>query len=225
MKAAEVWRTAVETGPKFQKMDFEDVNHSHKMVLLLNIIARAQAEGEKVCVFSHCIKTLDFVEVLLGLPDWGGALDCDVGAAALAKCTGWQKDREFLRIDGQTSAADRTSSISQFTDLGKHNEGRGGGGGERDERGRTGRAFVEKQVRGGRRREERGENGEWTREGGRERSHCDGGPRKVQGEGGTFGRDRGTTRSFAPLPVLSFAVSSSPPPRPLSLSEHGSILD
>lgn len=71
--------------------------------------------GDKVVVFSQCLKTLDFIESIIQLPDWSSKLQ---GLTNLTKSKrkfgGWTSGIDYLRIDGQTSAAERGILIDQF---------------------------------------------------------------------------------------------------------------
>ena len=68
-------------------------------------------------VFSQCLKTLDFLESILQAPDWGNRLP---GVANLTnddrKFGGWEAGRDYLRIDGQTSALERGNLVNQFNE-------------------------------------------------------------------------------------------------------------
>jgi len=60
------WRNVLKKG-ELDKLD--DAENSSKIVLLLHILAYSEHIGDKVLVFSQCLKTLDFVEKMLRL-DW-----------------------------------------------------------------------------------------------------------------------------------------------------------
>jgi SNF2 family DNA or RNA helicase len=88
----------------------ESVACGNKMFLLLQILANAQAVGDKVVVFSQCLKTLDFIEQILK-KDWasfceGYEKDRDLG--------NWKKGVDYLRIDGSVNSLERGELVSSF---------------------------------------------------------------------------------------------------------------
>lgn len=84
----EWWKRVVEKkGEEFMKK----VENGYKLVLLLQIIAHADQVGDKVVIFSKCLKTLDFIEEVLKT-QW----------ESLGMVHGpWKKNSEYLRIDGE----------------------------------------------------------------------------------------------------------------------------
>ena len=83
------------------------------MLLSLNLISLYQ--GDKVVVFSQCLKTLDYIESIIKQPHWDKMLP---SLGTLSKegreFGGWVNGRDYLRIDGQTSASERGILIDQF---------------------------------------------------------------------------------------------------------------
>ena len=78
-----------------------------------------KCSGDKVVVFSQCLKTLDYIESIIRLPDWGNEVP---GVANLSRDSGkifggWTNGKDYLRIDGQTSAFERGVLIDQFNDV------------------------------------------------------------------------------------------------------------
>ena len=66
-------------------------------------------------VFSQCLKTLDYIESIIKIPDWGGMLPwVKLLNESGKKFGGWENGRDYLRIDGQTSASERGVLIDQF---------------------------------------------------------------------------------------------------------------
>ena len=65
-------------------------------------------------VFSQCLKTLDFIESVLNLPDWGNHVKSIEKLLNGKKVGSWRKNVEYLRIDGSTSAAERGDLVNKF---------------------------------------------------------------------------------------------------------------
>lgn len=90
------------------------VENGFKVVLLLHILAHAEQIGDKVLVFTQCLKTLDYLETVLALEDWSKHAPSLRTAFPNGKFGGWQKSHHYLRIDGQTSSSARGDLISKF---------------------------------------------------------------------------------------------------------------
>lgn len=92
----------------------QSVMHAGKVYLLLQILAHSRSINEKVVVFSQCLRTLDFLEQVLGWDDWGE----HVHNKGNLKCRGslgrWKRNVDYLRIDGAVNAADRGDLIELF---------------------------------------------------------------------------------------------------------------
>lgn len=86
--------------------DESNIELSGKLVLLLEILADAEAVGEKVLVFSQSLVTLDLIEKALG----GGEVNGDR--------ENWCRGCDYFRMDGSTSAhlRQRWSDIFNDTD-------------------------------------------------------------------------------------------------------------
>ena len=95
--------------------DFKDVREGGKIVLLLQILAHADLIGDKVVCFTQCLKTIDFIESILN-SDWGQTIPAieTLGAAEGRTWGQWRRNREYLRIDGATSASDRGDLVTSF---------------------------------------------------------------------------------------------------------------
>lgn len=95
--------------------DFKDVREGGKIVLLLQILAHADLIGDKVVCFTQCLKTIDFIESILN-GDWGQTIPAieTLGAAEGRTWGQWRRNREYLRIDGATSASDRGDLVTSF---------------------------------------------------------------------------------------------------------------
>ena len=75
--------------------DQSNVELSGKLVLLMEILADAEAVGDKVLVFSHSLVTLDLIERALGGGEVGGDRE------------NWCRGCDYFRMDGSTSASMR----------------------------------------------------------------------------------------------------------------------
>ncbi|KAH7426145.1 hypothetical protein KP509_11G086900 [Ceratopteris richardii] len=79
------------------------LDYSGKLVLLLDILTMSSARGDKALVFSQSIPTLNLIENFLArIPRPKG------------KAGGWRKDKEWYRLDGQTSARERQKLVKRF---------------------------------------------------------------------------------------------------------------
>jgi transcriptional regulator ATRX len=110
----EWWRKTAERNGNVERL--KDVENGYKVVLFLHILVQAQDLGDKVLVFSQCLKTLDFIEEVLNLDDWGKHVPSLVTSFPDAKFRAWRKNVDYLRIDGATQFAERGSLIAQFND-------------------------------------------------------------------------------------------------------------
>ena len=81
-----------------------NVQLSGKLVLLMEILADAEAVGDKVLVFSQSLVTLDLIEKVLGGGDIGGDRE------------NWCRGCDYFRMDGSTSAAMRQRWADIFND-------------------------------------------------------------------------------------------------------------
>ena len=93
------------------KSKMRSVRHGNKIFLLLQILANADAVGDKVVVFSQCLRTLDFIEKVLGTADW--ARFCK-GHESKPGLGSWRKGFEYLRIDGSVNSSERGNLVSSF---------------------------------------------------------------------------------------------------------------
>ena len=87
-----------EMRDKFGSDELKKVDGGYKVVLLLYILAMAEARDEKVLVFSGCLKTLNFVEEVLQSEDWLSLVP-GLPVPSGTKIGGWVPGRDFLRIE------------------------------------------------------------------------------------------------------------------------------
>ncbi len=93
-----------------------DITNGHKMILLIQILAHADFIGEKVVVFSQCLKTLNFIERILQKPDWSKLVPEVKNINPKKKWGCWTRNVDYLRIDGSIQAKKRGELINQFND-------------------------------------------------------------------------------------------------------------
>ena len=103
------WKSVYEKNP-----DFNDLNAGGKLILLLQILCHADMIGDKVVVFTQCLKTMDFLERVLQSPNWGSQVPAIATLSPGRQWGNWRKSREYLRIDGATSASDRGNLVNEF---------------------------------------------------------------------------------------------------------------
>ena len=109
------WQKTVDRHGGVDRMN--EVEQGYKVVLLLHILVEAQAIGDKVLVFSQCLRTLDFLEHVFGLEDWTKHVpSLSSSLPAVGKRGGWVKGRDYLRIDGETNFSERGDLIARFND-------------------------------------------------------------------------------------------------------------
>lgn len=87
-----------------QEDDEYNVELSGKLVLLMEILADAEAVHDKVLVFSQSLVTLDLIEKMLGGGEIGGDRE------------NWCRGCDYFRMDGSTSAAMRQRWADIFND-------------------------------------------------------------------------------------------------------------
>ncbi|XP_022801079.1 transcriptional regulator ATRX-like isoform X2 [Stylophora pistillata] len=87
-----------------QDDDEYNVELSGKLVLLMEILADAEAVNDKVLVFSQSLVTLDLIEKMLGGGEIGGDRE------------NWCRGCDYFRMDGSTSAAMRQRWADIFND-------------------------------------------------------------------------------------------------------------
>ena len=81
-----------------------NIQLSGKLVLLTEILADAEAVGDKVLVFSQSLVTLDLIEKVLGGGDIGGDRE------------NWCRGCDYFRMDGSTSVSMRQRWADIFND-------------------------------------------------------------------------------------------------------------
>ncbi|XP_057868490.1 protein CHROMATIN REMODELING 20 isoform X1 [Cryptomeria japonica] len=84
---------------------YANIDYSGKMVLLLDLLLMSSERGDKALVFSQSLGTLDLIESFLAKLPRHGKKD---------KC--WRQGKEWYRLDGSTTGAQRQKLVEQFND-------------------------------------------------------------------------------------------------------------
>jgi hypothetical protein len=87
-----------------------------KFILLLQILALAEMNGDKTVVFSQCLKTLNYIEKVLNTPNWENLVPGLTSLSPGRVWGPWRKNAEYLRIDGAIKATERGELITSFND-------------------------------------------------------------------------------------------------------------
>lgn len=90
------------------------VENGPKVVLLLHILAHSLQIGDKVVCFTQCLRTLDFIEEVLGTANWPNHVQSLASAFPDLNIGGWTKGVEYLRIDGNIDSETRGRYIRRF---------------------------------------------------------------------------------------------------------------
>jgi len=110
----EDWWTSFAERAEKSDLDIMAIEHSGKIVLLLQIIAHCDLLGDKVVVFSQSLPTLAYIEKILNSPDWGGFNLFLPDNVRQQKFGGWKRNQDYLRIDGSVDARERGGLIDTF---------------------------------------------------------------------------------------------------------------
>ncbi|XP_068228136.1 LOW QUALITY PROTEIN: transcriptional regulator ATRX-like [Palaemon carinicauda] len=119
------WKKVVidKVGEKFEEEDYLDrIEHSGKLILLLDILRESCSIGDKVLVFSQSLLALDMIEDFLEMID-RGELEMpepeeQEGQEPLPMpFKKWRKERDYLRLDGSTNAESRKFMCKTFNNV------------------------------------------------------------------------------------------------------------
>ncbi|XP_064114621.1 LOW QUALITY PROTEIN: transcriptional regulator ATRX-like [Macrobrachium nipponense] len=104
----------------FEENDYLDrIEHSGKLILLLDILRESCSIGDKVLVFSQSLLALDMIEDFLQMIDQGELElpeieDQDGQEPLPIPFKKWKKERDYLRLDGSTNADARKFMCKTF---------------------------------------------------------------------------------------------------------------
>lgn len=95
--------------------DFENIEHSGKLILLLSILDECSKCGDKLLLFSQSLSTLDLIEKFLAMITENTKNPNPV--AQLGGYKGkWEKDIDYFRLDGNTDVKKRKLDCEKFND-------------------------------------------------------------------------------------------------------------
>ncbi|XP_071453128.1 transcriptional regulator ATRX homolog isoform X2 [Hetaerina americana] len=101
--------------------DYEILEHSGKLVLLLDILQKCELIGDKVLLFSQSLVSLDVIEHFLGVIDdqtqkiGNKHVEDSENSESTPKFIGsWSKGLDYFRIDGSVSAENRSLWCKHF---------------------------------------------------------------------------------------------------------------
>jgi SNF2 family DNA or RNA helicase len=87
----------------------------YKFVLLLHILVEAVKIGDRCLIYSESIQTLDFLEGVLALKNWQEHVpSLDTSKSDSLRLGNWERDIDYLRIDGSTSSENRGVAADLF---------------------------------------------------------------------------------------------------------------
>ncbi|KAK3866319.1 hypothetical protein Pcinc_028141 [Petrolisthes cinctipes] len=113
----EWWQPTVmdTTGQDIDMDDYLDkVEHSGKLILLLEIITECTAIGDKVLVFSQSLLTLDMIEHFLALVSNDYLNVPQPDGLQFLPHKQWLRNLDYLRMDGSTSLETRSMCCNTF---------------------------------------------------------------------------------------------------------------
>ncbi|XP_049533839.1 transcriptional regulator ATRX homolog isoform X1 [Anopheles darlingi] len=97
--------------------ELDNLEHSGKLMLLMEILKECEAIGDKLLVFSQSLYSLDVIEHFLSLLDDNAQKDEDEQDEILSKypCS-WSLGLDYFRLDGSTSIDNRNDACKVFND-------------------------------------------------------------------------------------------------------------
>ncbi|XP_050096003.1 transcriptional regulator ATRX homolog isoform X2 [Anopheles aquasalis] len=95
--------------------ELDNLEHSGKLVLLMEILKECEAIGDKLLVFSQSLYSLDVIEHFLSLLDDNAQKEEDERNEILSKYPGsWSLGLDYFRLDGSTSIDNRNQACKVF---------------------------------------------------------------------------------------------------------------
>ncbi|XP_035795970.1 transcriptional regulator ATRX homolog [Anopheles albimanus] len=95
--------------------ELDNLEHSGKLVLLMEILKECEAIGDKLLVFSQSLYSLDVIEHFLSLLDDNAQKDEDERDEVLSKYpSSWSLGLDYFRLDGSTSIENRNNACKVF---------------------------------------------------------------------------------------------------------------
>uniref|UniRef100_A0A182N536 Transcriptional regulator ATRX n=1 Tax=Anopheles dirus TaxID=7168 RepID=A0A182N536_9DIPT len=97
--------------------ELDNLEHSGKLVVLMEILKECEAIGDKLLVFSQSLYSLDVIEHFLSLLDDNLQKDEEDRDEQLSKYLGsWSLGLDYFRLDGSTSIDNRNDACKVFND-------------------------------------------------------------------------------------------------------------
>ncbi|XP_045773652.1 transcriptional regulator ATRX homolog isoform X2 [Maniola jurtina] len=93
--------------------ELDDLRHSHKLVLLFDILRQCEAIGDKLLVFSQSLYSLDLIEHFLGKVD-EATQEGRVDEKLNGHVGSWSPGVDYFRLDGSTSCENRSIWCKNF---------------------------------------------------------------------------------------------------------------
>lgn len=107
---SEWWKRFVE------EKELNNIHHSPKLVILMNLLQECEVIGDKLLVFSQSLQSIDVIEHFLSLIDSktrGYEYEGDVGDYKGY----WQPGIDYFRLDGSCSVESREAMCKKFNDV------------------------------------------------------------------------------------------------------------
>uniref|UniRef100_A0A182P991 Transcriptional regulator ATRX n=1 Tax=Anopheles epiroticus TaxID=199890 RepID=A0A182P991_9DIPT len=97
--------------------ELDNLEHSGKLVILMEILKECEAIGDKLLVFSQSLYSLDVIEHFLSLLDENMQKNEDERDPLLSKYpASWSLGLDYFRLDGSTSIDNRNDACKVFND-------------------------------------------------------------------------------------------------------------
>lgn len=111
------WKKVLEDfiGKDYEENEYLDkVEHSGKLILLLDILRECSSIGDKVLIFSQSLLALDMIEDFLQWIDEGIVEMPAPDEPLPLPFKQWKKERDYLRLDGSSTADTRKNMCKTF---------------------------------------------------------------------------------------------------------------
>ncbi|XP_058060545.1 transcriptional regulator ATRX homolog [Anopheles bellator] len=103
--------------PLCPESELDNLEHSGKLLLLMEILKECETIGDKLLLFSQSLYALDVIEHFLSLLDENTQKKEEERNETLSKYPGsWAPGLDYFRLDGSTSIDNRNDACSVFND-------------------------------------------------------------------------------------------------------------
>ncbi|KAI9562423.1 hypothetical protein GHT06_013393 [Daphnia sinensis] len=101
--------------------EINNIEHSGKFVVLMDILRECELIGDKLLVFSQSLTSLDLIEEFLAIEDFKNQTrsTSDTNGASIIICQSrclWNVNTDYFRLDGSTSSEQRLKWCRAFND-------------------------------------------------------------------------------------------------------------